>query len=249
AGLPVAGVESPFEEVAGVNDRVELARAAKAMRSRINDAHMRNGVTFDDPDSALVEESVVLGQDVRIGPNCVLAGQTRIGANTVIGAGCVLTDSVVADGVTVRPYSVFEDARVGKAAQIGPFARLRPGTELSEGVHIGNFVETKKTKLGKGSKANHLAYLGDAVIGSGVNVGAGTITCNYDGVNKHQTVLEDGVFIGSDSQLVAPVTVGKGSYVGAGSTIVEDVPPYSLAIARSRQITKKDYVKKKRAAG
>lgn len=247
--LPVASIEAPFEEVSGVNDRVELARAGKAMRQRINERHMRNGVTFDDPDSTLVEESVKLAADVRIGPNCVLAGDTRIGKGTVIGPGCVLTNATVGENVTVRAYSVFEDAKVSRGGQIGPFARLRPGTELAEGVHIGNFVETKKARIGKGSKANHLAYLGDAVIGSGVNVGAGTITCNYDGVNKHQTVLGDGVFIGSDSQLVAPVTVGKGSYVGAGSTIVEDVPPNSLAIARSRQVTKKDYVKKKRAAG
>ncbi len=247
--LPVASIEASTEEVSGVNDRVELARAGKAMRVRINEQHMRNGVTFDDPDSALIEESVKLAPDVRIGPNCVLAGETRIGSGTVVGPGCVMTNAVVGENVNVRAYSVFEDAKVARGGQIGPFARLRPGTELAEDVHVGNFVETKKARIGKGSKANHLAYLGDAVIGSGVNVGAGTITCNYDGVNKHQTVLGDGVFIGSDSQLVAPVTVGKGSYVGAGSTIVEDVPPNSLAIARSRQVTKKDYVKKKRAAG
>jgi bifunctional UDP-N-acetylglucosamine pyrophosphorylase/glucosamine-1-phosphate N-acetyltransferase len=242
----VAAIEAPWDEVAGVNDRVELARAAQKLRARINDAHMRAGVTFDDPESVRVDAMVRLGTDVRIGPDVALRGSTRIGNRTSVDAGCVVSNSVVGTGVQLKPYCVLEDAVVGNQAVIGPFARLRPGTELSEGVHIGNFVETKKARIGRGSKANHLTYLGDCEIGRGVNVGAGTITCNYDGVHKHRTVLGDGVFVGSDSQFVAPVTVGKGAYIGAGSTIVEEVPPFSLAIARGRQVTKEGYVKRRR---
>ena len=241
----VVGVEASHEEMSGINDRLQLAEATRAMRQRINEHHMREGVTFDDPSGVAIDEGVEIAADARIGPNVVLTGRTRIGKNAVIGMGCVISDSVVGEGVLVKPYSVFEEAVVGDRSLIGPFARLRPGTELAEGVHIGNFVETKKARIGKGSKANHLTYLGDCEIGSAVNVGAGTITCNYDGVNKHQTVLEDGVFVGSDSQLVAPVRVGKGAYIAAGSTIVEDVPEMSLAIARGRQTIKPDWVKTK----
>ncbi len=153
----------------------------------------------------------------------------------------------MADGTTIKPYSVFEEAQVGERCIIGPFSRLRPGTELAEEVHLGNFVETKKARIGKGTKANHLAYLGDAKIGAGVNVGAGTITCNYDGVNKHVTELGDGVFIGSDTQLVAPVSVGDGAYVGAGTTVTKNVPPGSLAVSRVPQVNKEGWVARKKA--
>ncbi len=249
AGTPAASVEADFAEVAGVNDRAQLAQAAAAMRQRINEAHMLAGVTFEDPATTFIDEGVRIGPDARIGPFCQLRGTTRVGSGARLGAGCVLTDSEVGEGVDLKPYCVLEQAKADKGCLIGPFARLRPGTELSQGVHIGNFVETKKARIGQGSKANHLTYLGDCTIGRGVNVGAGTITCNYDGVHKHPTVLGDGVFVGSDTQFVAPCTVGKGAYIGAGSTIVEDVPPYSLAIARGRQVTKVGYVKKKRAQG
>lgn len=245
AGLRVAAVQAPFLEVAGVNDRVELARASAALRRRINEAHMRAGVTFDAPESAWVDEGVAIGPDARIGPNCVLTGATAIGAGASLGAGCVVHASQIGEGAQIKPYSALDEAKVGKGAVIGPFARLRPGTDLAEGVHIGNFVETKKARIGKGSKANHLTYLGDCDIGAGVNVGAGTITCNYDGVNKHKTVLGDRVFVGSDTQFVAPITIGENAFIGAGSTITEDVPPYSLAIARGRQVIKQDYVKRR----
>lgn len=243
----VAVVKAAFEEVAGVNDRVELAARAGALQQRINLRHMRAGVTLADPSTAYIDEDVVIGPDTEIGPLVTVQAGCRIGANVRIGQGCVLQATTVADGTVVKPYSVFEEAQVGRDCQIGPFSRLRPGTQLAEQVHLGNFVETKKAAIGRGSKANHLAYLGDAEIGAGVNVGAGTITCNYDGVNKNKTVLEDGVFIGSDSQLVAPVRVGKDAYVGAGSTITQDVPAGALALSRARQATKEGWVAKKRA--
>jgi len=247
AGRPAVAVEAPVEEVSGVNDRVELAAAARVLRRRIAERWMRAGVTLIDPDSTFLDEEVELGADVLVEPHVRIGGATRIGAGTRIGFGSVIVDSTVGARVTVKPYSVFEEARVGDRAQVGPFARLRPGTVLAEDVHIGNFVETKKATLGRGSKANHLAYLGDATIGSGCNVGAGTITCNYDGVNKLPTVLGDGVFIGSDTQLVAPVTVGDGAYVGAGSTIVRDVPAGALALSRSEQVIKEGWATRRRA--
>jgi len=246
---PVAAIHVDFAEVQGVNDRAELAACAKAMQRRINAVHLRAGVTMADPDSAFVEEGVALEPDVELGPMVSLRGKTTVGRGSSVGQGCVLTDSQVGEGVELKPYSVLEEAKVAAGCIIGPFARLRPGTELSEKVHLGNFVETKKARIGKGSKANHLSYLGDAVIGSGVNVGAGTITCNYDGVHKFQTTIEDGVFIGSDTQLVAPVKVGAGAYVGAGTTVTADVPPRSLAISRTPQLNKEGWVDKKKSKG
>jgi len=174
-----------------------------------------------------------------------LRGKTRIGRGVLIGQGCVIADSEIADGAQILPYSHLTEARVAAGAIVGPFARLRPGAQVGEQAHVGNFVELKKTVLGKGSKANHLSYLGDAVIGEGVNVGAGTITCNYDGVNKHQTVIEDGAFIGSDTQLVAPVKIGKGAYVGSGSTVREDVPEGALAVSAGKQRNLEGWVAKK----
>jgi bifunctional UDP-N-acetylglucosamine pyrophosphorylase/glucosamine-1-phosphate N-acetyltransferase len=236
-----------FEDTAGVNDRAELAARARVMQERINTRHMKAGVTLLDPATTYIHDGVKLGTDCEVGPMVSLHAGCEIGANVRIGQGCVLTNTKVAAGTDIKPYSIFEDAEVGAGCHIGPFARLRPGTVLAENVHLGNFVETKKARIGKGSKANHLSYLGDAEIGSGVNVGAGTITCNYDGKNKFVTVLEDGVFIGSDTQLVAPVRVGQGAYVGAGTTVTKDVPAMALAVSRTPQENKEGWVTKKKA--
>jgi bifunctional UDP-N-acetylglucosamine pyrophosphorylase/glucosamine-1-phosphate N-acetyltransferase len=177
-----------------------------------------------------------------------LLGKTTIGADCRIRSYSVIGNSIVGDGVTVRPGTLMEDSRIGAGAVLGPYSHLRPGSEVGEGAHVGNFVETKKIKLGKGSKANHLSYLGDAEIGEGVNIGAGTITCNYDGVNKHKTVIEDHVFVGSDSTLVAPVKIGRGAYVAAASCITEDVPADALALGRARQSVKEGWARQKREA-
>lgn len=231
-------VVASAEETAGVNDRVELAERAKVMQQRINQTWMRDGVTLVDPASTFIDDDVELGPDTILEPQVSLRAGTMVGQGVRIGQGAVVVKSVVGDGCEVKPYSVLEEAKLGQHCHVGPFARLRPGSELAEGVHVGNFVETKKAKLGKGTKAGHLAYLGDAVVGEGCNIGAGTITCNYDGVNKHITTLGDGVFIGSDSQLVAPVTVGDRAFVAAGTTVTEDVPAEALALSRVRQLTK-----------
>jgi len=192
---------------------------------------------------------VTIAADVTIEPGVRLRGATRIGPGCRIGQGSVLSDAVLAAGVTVRPYTVIEGpATVGARAVLGPFSRVRPGSELGEEVHLGNFVETKKARLGKGTKANHLAYLGDAVIGAGVNVGCGTITCNYDGERKHETRIGDGAFIGSDSILVAPIEIGAGAYVAAGSTVTEPVPPGALALGRAKQVNKEGWVARLHAA-
>ncbi len=244
---PVASVEADATDTAGVNDRVELAARARVMQQRINERHMRAGVSLLDPASTFIEDDVTIGPDTEVGPLVTLAAGTVVGRDVTIGQGSVLTASRVANGTSIKPYSVFEEAQVGERCIIGPFSRLRPGTELAEDVHLGNFVETKKARIGKGSKASHLSYLGDAKIGSGVNIGAGTITCNYDGVNKHVTELGDGVFIGSDTQLVAPVSVGDGAYVGAGTTVTKNVPPGSLAVSRVPQVNKEGWVARKKA--
>jgi bifunctional UDP-N-acetylglucosamine pyrophosphorylase/glucosamine-1-phosphate N-acetyltransferase len=246
AGRMVACIEAPHTEMAGINDRAELADAGGVLRRELNRSHLRAGVTMADPSSTAIDLTVTLAQDVELGPQVSLHGTTRVGRGSRIGQGCVLVDSVVGEGVELKPYSHLEGAVVGDRCAIGPFARLRPGTELADEVHIGNFVETKKARIGRKSKANHLAYLGDAVIGQGCNVGAGTITCNYDGVHKHETRLGDGVFIGSDTQLVAPVTLGDGAYVGAGSTITKDVPPDALAFSRAPQLVKEGWAQRRR---
>jgi bifunctional UDP-N-acetylglucosamine pyrophosphorylase / glucosamine-1-phosphate N-acetyltransferase len=235
---PAVAVTVPFEEIAGVNDRADLARVNGAMRDAINHRHMVNGVTLEDPATTHLDDAVMVDEDSKIGPGAILRGSTRVGRGSTIGAGCVVENSEIGEGVEIRPYSVLESARIGPRAIIGPFARIRPGSDLGPEVHIGNFVETKKALIGKGTKANHLTYLGDCVVGRGANIGAGTITCNYDGQRKYTTELGDQVFVGSDTQFVAPVKVGNGAYIGAGSTIVEDVPAHSLAIARSRQVVK-----------
>jgi bifunctional UDP-N-acetylglucosamine pyrophosphorylase/glucosamine-1-phosphate N-acetyltransferase len=224
-------VLSAPEEIAGINDRRQLVDAEEVMRKRII-ARFWEQATFRDADSTVVEPGVEIGSDVEIGRNVSLRGRTRIADGVRIDDGVILTDTEVAAGVEIKAYSVATESVIGPGAKIGPFAHLRPGSELGPDVHVGNFVETKKVKLGRGSKANHLTYLGDAVIGEKVNVGAGTITCNYNGYEKRQTIIEDGAFIGSDSQLVAPVRIGRRAVVAAGTTVVQDVPPGALAISR-----------------
>jgi bifunctional UDP-N-acetylglucosamine pyrophosphorylase/glucosamine-1-phosphate N-acetyltransferase len=201
------------------------------------------------PETISIDADVAaIGRDVELGPGVSLRGAaTRVGDRVRIDAGSILADSTVGDDTNVKPYSIVTESRVGARVQLGPFAHCRPGTVLDDDVHLGNFVETKKTRLGAGAKANHLSYLGDAEIGSKVNVGAGTITCNYDGVHKHKTTIEDGAFIGSDTQLVAPVTVGRGAYVAAGTTVIEDVPAGALALTRPKQVNVQGYVEKKKA--
>jgi len=223
------------DEVRGINSRRELAEATRIVLRRKLNALMDSGVTVIDPERTYVETEVAVGQDSVIEPGVSLLGKTRVGRGVRIQAGCVVEDCTIADGAHLKPYSVMTSSHVRKGAIIGPFSHLRPFADIGEGAHIGNFVEVKKSRIGKGSKANHLSYLGDAVVGKKVNVGAGTITCNYDGIAKHPTVLGDGVFVGSDTMLVAPVSVGKGALIGAGSTITRNVPPYALALSRADQ--------------
>jgi len=236
------------EEAAGVNDRAELAACAKVLQARINTGWMKAGVTLMDPNTAYIAEGVEIGPDCEIGPSVSILGSSRIGRSVSLGQGTVVLNSDIGDGTQVHPYSVLAESKVGPGCSIGPFSRLRPATELGPQVHLGNFVETKRARLGKGTKANHLSYLGDAEIGAGVNIGAGTITCNYDGVLKHQTVLGDGVFVGSDTQLVAPVRVGDGAYIGAGTTVTKDVPPHSLTLSRPPQVIKEGWAATKKKA-
>jgi bifunctional UDP-N-acetylglucosamine pyrophosphorylase / glucosamine-1-phosphate N-acetyltransferase len=244
--LAVATIEASVEEVMGVNDRVELARADRVMRLRLAEALMRDGVSVRDPDRLYIEPGTKVGRDTELGPGVELRGKTEIGEGCRIEAGVVITDSTVGHRVHVKPYCVMSESQVGDDAVVGPWAHLRPGTVLEADVHLGNFVETKKTRMGRGAKANHLTYLGDANIGAKVNVGCGTITCNYDGYAKYQTTVEDGAFIGSDTQLVAPVTVGRGAVVAAGTTVYEDVPPGALALTRTKQVNVAGYAEKKR---
>jgi len=233
------------DEIKGVNSRVELAALSREMRLRTCEALMRAGVTIEDPATTYIDAGVQVGPDTIIHPNVSLEGATTVGARCEIHSGSRLVNARVADDVLIRNHCVVTDARIDARATIGPFAHIRPDSAVGEDAHVGNFVELKKTSLGAASKANHLSYLGDASVGSGVNVGAGTITCNFDGERKHQTVIEDGAFIGSDSQLVAPVRVGRGAYVGAGSSIVEDVPAGALAVGRGRQVNKEGWAEKR----
>jgi bifunctional UDP-N-acetylglucosamine pyrophosphorylase / glucosamine-1-phosphate N-acetyltransferase len=238
------------DEILGINTRSELATMSARVWAARRAALMAAGVTLEDPASTYIDGGVVVGPDTVIKPNVTLQGRTQIGSGAIIHSGVRIVDSVLADGVTILDHCLVLGSRLAEGVSVGPFAHLRPDTDVCAGARIGNFVELKKTKLGAGSKANHLAYLGDATIGEKVNIGAGTITCNYDGVRKNPTVIEDDVFIGSDSQLVAPVTIGRGAYVAAGSTITKDVPPDALGIARGRQENKEGWAKmKKRLRG
>lgn len=227
-------IEEPIE-VLGVNSRAELATVEAEIQRRVVERLMRDGVTFRNPSTVVIDSTVTIGSDTVVYPYVTLEGQTRIGNACVIEPGVHLHNVTVGNDVHLKTGTVAEDAVIEDEATVGPYAHLRPGTKLGRHVKIGNFVETKKAVFGAGAKASHLSYIGDADIGSEVNIGAGTITCNYDGVNKHKTIIEDEVFIGSDTQLVAPVRVGRGAYVGAGSTITKDVPPDALALSRVPQ--------------
>jgi bifunctional UDP-N-acetylglucosamine pyrophosphorylase/glucosamine-1-phosphate N-acetyltransferase len=233
-------------EILGVNSRRELADVTAELKTRRNEALLESGVTIVDPASTFVGPDVQVAPDTTIHPGVYLEGRTRIGSRCVIHSGVRIVDSTIDDDVVINNFCVISESRVARGARLGPFAHIRPQSDVGEEAHIGNFVELKKTVLGRGSKANHLSYLGDATIGEKVNVGAGTITCNYDGVAKHPTVIEDGAFIGSDTQLIAPVRVGKGAYVAAGSSITTDVPPESLAIARAQQTNKEGWASRRR---
>jgi bifunctional UDP-N-acetylglucosamine pyrophosphorylase/glucosamine-1-phosphate N-acetyltransferase len=247
-GMKVETVQiEDSREILGVNSRRELADVAAILKTNRNEELMAAGVSIVDPASTWIGPDVVVGRDTVLHPNVYLEGTTRIGENCVINASVRIVDSVVDDGAVINNFCVVRESHIRAGAQIGPFAHLRPQSDVGEGAHVGNFTELKKTTLGRGSKANHLAYLGDATIGEKVNIGAGTITCNYDGTHKYPTVIEDGAFIGSDSQLVAPVRVGKGAYIAAGSSIVEDVPAGALGIARGKQVNKPGWVENKKA--
>jgi bifunctional UDP-N-acetylglucosamine pyrophosphorylase/glucosamine-1-phosphate N-acetyltransferase len=246
-GLTCLALETAdADEIMGVNDRVQLAEAARILRRRINRDHMLNGVTLIDPDATYIDQGVTIGADTTIHPGC------RIEGGSVIGEGCEIEGRVsisrcrIGADCHIKAASVLEESELGDDVAVGPMAHLRPGTRLGNKVKIGNFVETKKIVMGEGSKASHLTYLGDAEIGRDVNIGCGTITCNYDGVNKHRTVIGDDVFIGSDVQLVAPVSVGRNSLVAAGTTVTTDVPPDSLAISRTPQVNKEGWRLKKK---
>ncbi|MGG1680134.1 bifunctional UDP-N-acetylglucosamine diphosphorylase/glucosamine-1-phosphate N-acetyltransferase GlmU [Neobacillus sp. NRS-1170] len=232
-----------IEETLGVNDRVALSEAERIMRTRLNEMHMRNGVTIIDPANTYIGTDVEIGQDTIIYPGTILTGKTFIGAECQIGPNTEIDTCEIGDETVIRQSAAFKSA-IGSHVNIGPFAHIRPDSNINDDVKIGNFVEIKKAVFGKGSKASHLSYIGDAEVGSDVNIGCGSITVNYDGKNKYLTKIEDGVFIGCNSNLVAPVTIGKGAYVAAGSTITKDVPGEALSIARAKQVNKENYVAK-----
>lgn len=247
-GLTVAAMVAPSaEESLGINTRWQLATAEQVIRREICDRWMEAGVTLRDPSTTWIDHDVKIGQDTVLYPNVTLEGHTKIGEDCIIHAQTRITNSELGRHVVVQDGCVVKDAYLDEGATIGPFAHLRPGTVLRKGAKVGNFVEIKKTELGEGSKANHLSYLGDARIGRGVNIGAGTITCNYDGVHKHETVIGDDVFVGSDSQFVAPVTVGRGAVIAAGSTVTQDVPSDALAVARAAQVNRPGWAARRRA--
>jgi bifunctional UDP-N-acetylglucosamine pyrophosphorylase/glucosamine-1-phosphate N-acetyltransferase len=236
-GLAVRAVKAADRsEVAGVNSKRELAELERCYQQKQAERLLEDAVTLADPARIDVRGELRCGTDVSIDVNCVFEGNVSLADGVRIGPNCVLRNVSIGPGTEVLPFCHLEDSEVGARCRLGPFARLRPGTRLAEDVHVGNFVEVKASRLGKGSKANHLSYIGDSEIGSAVNVGAGTITCNYDGVSKHRTIIEDDCFIGSDATLVAPVRIARGSYVGAGSTITRDTPPGQLTVARARQV-------------
>ena len=224
-------------ETLGVNSKVQLAELERIHQNNLAHQLLEQGVTLADPARIDIRGELHCARDVSIDVGCVFEGQVHIGQGVSIGAYCVIKNSRIADNANIKPFTHIDEASVGSDSQIGPYARLRPGTTLGPDVHVGNFVEIKNSEFGAHSKANHLAYVGDTTVGSRVNIGAGTITCNYDGANKHRTIIEDDAFIGSDTQLVAPVTVGKGATIGAGTTLTKDAPPDSLTVSRARQTT------------
>ena len=235
-------------EVLGSNTRAEMMMLDARLRLMKCRELLDAGVTVFYPHTCVIDSDVEVGADTVIEPFVQLLGKTKIGSDCRVRSYTVIENSVVGNRVTIKPGTIMEDSRVADAAVLGPYTHMRPGSEVGEGAHLGNFVETKKIRLGRGSKANHLTYLGDTEIGEGVNIGAGTITCNYDGVNKHKTIIEDGVFVGSDSTLVAPVKIGRGAYVAAASCITEDVPADALALGRARQSVKEGWARAKREA-
>ncbi|MDD3651437.1 bifunctional UDP-N-acetylglucosamine diphosphorylase/glucosamine-1-phosphate N-acetyltransferase GlmU [Immundisolibacter sp.] len=237
-GVPVVGVPAADEtEILGVNDRAQLARCERELQRRLAERLLDEGVTLRDPARLDVRGDVSVGRDVEIDVGVIFEGRVVLGDGVRIGAHCILRDAIIGPGARIEPFSLVEGARVGPNSVVGPYARLRPGTELAQDVHIGNFVEVKNSRLGTGAKANHLSYLGDAAIGARVNIGAGTITCNYDGAAKHRTVIGDDAFIGSNSSLVAPVTIGEDATIGAGSVISREAPPGGLTLTRAAQKT------------
>jgi bifunctional UDP-N-acetylglucosamine pyrophosphorylase/glucosamine-1-phosphate N-acetyltransferase len=244
--LKVAAFEAPPGEAAGINDRAQLAEVGKALRLRRAMKWMKEGVTLTDPEATCIDEDVAIGPDTVIEPGVSLRGRTRLGRGCHVEEHATITDSNLGDGVTVRQSSVIADCEIGAGVTVGPFAHLRMGAVIQSGARIGNFVEVKKSTIGPGAKALHLTYLGDATVGARANIGAGTITCNYDGEKKNPTTIEDEVFIGSGNMLVAPVRIGKGSYTAAGSTITQDVPPESLAIARAQQVNKEGWARERK---
>jgi bifunctional UDP-N-acetylglucosamine pyrophosphorylase/glucosamine-1-phosphate N-acetyltransferase len=235
------------QEILGCNTRRELAEVDRLFRRRKIEELMAGGVTIYLPETLLVDPDVEVGPDSVLDPNIELLGGTKLGSGVTVGTGCVIADSVIEDGAVIRPHSIVVGSRVGRGAAVGPFAHLRDGAELAAGARVGNYVEVKKSRIGEGSKAMHLTYLGDASIGSHTNIGAGTITCNYDGARKNPTTIGAHVFVGSGTELVAPVEIGDGAYVAAGSTITENVPPDALGIARARQENKPGWARERRA--
>lgn len=237
-GVPVASAQTgTLSEVMGVNSKRQLAELERIYQKEYAEKLLDQGVQLTDPLRIDIRGQLNCGTDVEIDIDCIFEGAVRLGDGVKINAYCILRNVSVAAGSVVLPYSLIEDAEIGTQCRIGPYARIRPGTQLKDKVHIGNFVEVKNSRIAAGSKANHLSYIGDSIVGENVNVGAGTITCNYDGANKHQTVIEDDVFIGSDTQLVAPVRISKGSVIGAGSTITKMTPEHQLTLSRSKQIS------------
>ena len=232
-----------FDESIGINDRVALAQASATMRQRINHQHLVNGVTLIDPATTYIDADVTIGNDTIIEPGVYLKGQTVIGKECFIGSQSQIINSQLGDGIMIRSSHI-EDSRLHDGSDVGPFGRLRQNVELGAGAHVGNFVELKNANIGAGTKVGHLSYIGDADLGEQINIGCGTVTVNYDGKNKHRSTIEDGVFIGCNTSLISPVTIGKGAFTAAGSVINEDVPADALAIARSRQVNKEGYAKK-----
>lgn len=237
-GIEVASVHVAHEhETMGINSKTELAQAERIFQHKLAESLLSQGVTLADPARLDIRGNLCCGRDVVIDVNCLFEGKVEIRDNVKVGANCVIRDAVIESDSQIAPFSHIDGAYVGSASRIGPYARLRPGTEVAEHTHIGNFVEIKNSQIGRESKVNHLSYIGDSTVGQDVNIGAGTITCNYDGVNKHRTIIGDGAFIGSDSQLIAPVEIGAGATIAAGSTITKNAPPGELSLSRGKQIT------------